>query len=472
MAVTWRVSGKVLAEGTTAALALLAAAVTGDVMLVALAAPLGLAVVLALTGGRPEPPAVTSTVTPLVVSPGDMVEISIEITSWAGAGAGGGPGGRGRGDSELGGDDVSGREGGPGGDGGPRLGDGRLGGGRLGAPLACEVDLSLPPSVRADGPRRWRLLLLAGRTEVVSCAVHATRPGRFRIGSATLRFTNRSGAVAGLMTSGEIVTLEVRPVPTRTGSLVRPERVRATAGDRVARLSSEGIEFSEVREQHAGALERRINWRATARRQATCVNLYHPERSTDVVLLVDTFADAPLPSIISVALNLADTYLRHHDRVGLICFGGVLDWVEPGTGPSQLDRLRASLLSSEAYFSYAWKTADVIPRRLFPAGSLVLAVSPLTDARFVSTLAALRSKAHDLAVIELCPAAQPPEAAVSLSGSLAWQILELEREEVRHRFWQSGVPISTIAGTGGVAGALAEIAAFRRGVRARSGVAR
>ncbi len=41
MGVTWRVSGKVLAEGITAALALLAAAVTGDVMLVALAAPLG-----------------------------------------------------------------------------------------------------------------------------------------------------------------------------------------------------------------------------------------------------------------------------------------------------------------------------------------------------------------------------------------------------------------------------------------------
>ena len=122
------------------------------------------------------------------------------------------------------------------------------------------------------------------------------------------------------------------------------------------------------------------------------------------MLLVDTFADATLPAVISVGLNLAETYLRQHDRVGLVCFGGVLDWVEPGTGASQLDRLRASLLSSEAYFSYAWKTADVIPRRLFPMGSLVLAVSPLADERFVSALASLRSKAHDLAVIELGPA--------------------------------------------------------------------
>ena len=88
VAVTWRVSGKVLAEGVTAALALLAAAVTGDVMLVALAAPLGLAVVLALTAGRPDPPAVTTNVSPLVVAQGDNVELSIEIAALAGVGTG------------------------------------------------------------------------------------------------------------------------------------------------------------------------------------------------------------------------------------------------------------------------------------------------------------------------------------------------------------------------------------------------
>jgi len=447
MGVTWQVSGKVLAEGITAALALLAAAVTGDVMLVALAAPLGLAAVLALSGGRPPAPVVTTSVTPLVVSPGDRVEVSVEVRAVA---------------ARLGGGEEAGAEstraGGEGGDGSP-------------SPLSCEVNLVLPPALQADEPTRWRLLV-GGRPEIISCVVRASRPGRFSVGSVAMRFTNRSGAVAGHMTAGDIVTIEVRPVPARLGSLVRPDRVRATAGDRVARLSLDGIEFSEVREQQTGALDRRVNWRATARRQSTCVNLYHPERSTDIVLLVDTFADAPLPSVISVALNLADTYLRHHDRVGLICFGGVLDWVEPGAGPSQLDRLRASLLSSEAYFSYAWKTADVIPRRLFPMGSLVLAVSPLADDRFVSALASLRSRAQDMAVIEVRPGQAPPEAALSLSGSLAWRILQLERHEIRHRFWQLGVPISTIAGADGTAGALLEIAAFRRAVRTRSGMAR
>jgi uncharacterized protein (DUF58 family) len=431
MGLTWRVSGKVVAEGVTAALALLAAAVSGDVILVALAAPLGLAVVLSLTARRPQPPVVTTTVTPLVVSPGEAVEISVEITASPAAGSR-----------------------------------------APGSPVVCEVVIELPAAVRPEEPARWRLLLWPGRPELLSCKATVARPGRFPIGPPSLRFTDAAGAVAGVVAAGESVTIEVRPVPTPIISLVRPERVRATAGDRVARLSLDGIEFSEVREQQVGALERRVNWRATARRQATCVNLYHPERSTDIVLLIDTFSDAALPSVISVALNLAETYLTRHDRVGLICFGGVLDWVEPGTGPVHLDRLRASLLSSESYFSYAWKTAEIIPRRLFPAGCLVLAVSPLSDERFVSALASLRSKAHDLAVIEVDAEGLPPDAALSLSGSVAWRLLKLEREELRHRFWQLGVPVTTISGPGGVAAGLAEIAAFRRGRSARSGMTR
>ncbi len=75
-----------LAESITAALALLAAAVTGDIMLVALAAPLGLAAVLALTSERPEPPSVATSVTPLVTSPGEPVEVVIEIEAIAGDG--------------------------------------------------------------------------------------------------------------------------------------------------------------------------------------------------------------------------------------------------------------------------------------------------------------------------------------------------------------------------------------------------
>jgi uncharacterized protein (DUF58 family) len=182
---------------------------------------------------------------------------------------------------------------------------------------------------------------------------------------------------------------------------------------------------------------------------------------------VDTFTEALLPAVVSVAVSLGDTYLRRHDRLGLVAFGGILDWVEPGTGPQHLERIRRSLLSSEVYFSYAWKTADVIPRRLFPAGCLVLAVTPLGDPRFTSTLASLRSRGIDLAIIEVEPAWPAGELA-SPAGSLAKRLVTMERLEMRRRFWRLGVPVATLQGPDGVGGGLAEIAAFRRSMRGRA----
>src|ERR1019366_5197817 len=126
-----------------------------------------------------------------------------------------------------------------------------------------------------------------------------------------------------------------------------------------------------------------------------------------------------------------------------------------------------SLLSSEAYFSYAFKTADVIPRRLFPAGCLVLAVSALGDGRFNGALASLRLRGIDLAVIEVAPPVEPEGLPATLAGSIAWRIISMEREDLRDRFWRLGVPIVAVPGPGGVATALAEIAAFRRSVRSR-----
>jgi uncharacterized protein (DUF58 family) len=416
-ATSWRISAKVVAEATAAGLALLAAAATGDFPLVGFAAPLAIAAVIGLTRQRPASPGVAVAVEPLVTSPGEIVEISIVV--------------------------------------------------KASSYQAIEIAVILPAGVEADGPHRWMLRQRPGDREELSCKVRALRPGRFALGRVVLSVSDPAGCLSGSDVAGTSVVVEARPERSVLKMLVRPERVRATAGDRVARLAGDGIEFADVREQPAGALGRRINWRATARRQVTCVNVQHPERSTDIVLLIDTFSESQIPAVISIAMNLADAYLKRHDRVGLIAFGGVLDWVEPGTGPSQVERIRRSLLSSEAYFSYALKTADVIPRRLFPAGCLVLAVSALGDGRFNGALASLRLRGIDLAVIEVAPPLEPEGLPATLAGSIAWRIISMEREDLRDRFWRLGVPIVAVPGPGGVATALAEIAAFRRSVRSR-----
>lgn len=415
MTLTWHVATKVVAEGLLAGLGLLAAAVSGDVALVAFATPLAIAAVLGLTRRRPEAPVIEVSVEPLVAGPFEPVEMTVTMTS----------------------------------------------------PTACtcRASLMLPASVLPDGSTSWTTVLSPGERETLTCTVRADRAGRFRVGEVLVRMTDASATLIGRGIGGETVVLESRPNPLALRALVRPERVRATSGDRVARLAADGLEFADVREQQAGALERRINWRATARRGTTCVNLHHPERSTDVVLLADTFSAAVLPDVVAVAISLADTYLRRHDRVGLVSFGGVLDWVEPGTGPAHLERIRSALLSSEAHFSYAWKTADIIPRRLFPAGCLVLSVSALGDSRFISTLASLRSRGHDVAILEV---ESPPTVEDNAIASLARRIVRMEREELRRQFFRLGVAVATVEGPHGIGAGLAEIASFRRAVRGRS----
>ena len=82
------------------------------------------------------------------------------------------------------------------------------------------------------------------------------------------------------------------------------------------------------------------------------MNESHPERNTDVILFVDSFAEARLGGegtldlAVRATAALADAYGRRRDRVGLIGFGGILRWLVPGTGLVQLYRIVDALLDT------------------------------------------------------------------------------------------------------------------------------
>ena len=65
-----------------------------------------------------------------------------------------------------------------------------------------------------------------------------------------------------------------------------------------------------------GDLARRVNWRASARRGELWVNEYHPERNSDVIIFVDSFAEArrdgssTLDQGVRATAALAARYLR------------------------------------------------------------------------------------------------------------------------------------------------------------------
>ncbi len=154
---------------------------------------------------------------------------------------------------------------------------------------------------------------------------------------------------------------------------------------------------------------RSVNWRASARRSTLIVNDFHPERNTDVLLFLDSFAEAraggrgTLDDAVRATVTLATKYLERRDRVGLVTFGGILRWLAPNMGVTQRWRLIDALLETDVELNYAWKDVSVIPARVLSPQALVVAITPLLDTRSVTALLDLRARGFDLAIVEVSP---------------------------------------------------------------------
>ena len=132
--------------------------------------------------------------------------------------------------------------------------------------------------------------------------------------------------------------LPLRAYPRRERLLrvVRAHDTTPFSGSQVSRAKGEGIEFADIRPFTPGDRVRRVNWRASARRERMYVNESHPERASDVILFLDSFAEArgssegTIDQAVRAASSLADAYLERRNRVGLVSFGGILRWLHPG----------------------------------------------------------------------------------------------------------------------------------------------
>ncbi len=325
--------------------------------------------------------------------------------------------------------------------------------------------LRVDPPLECRGKSYWTGQLRAGEDVELTVPVAMPIPGGHDLGQLTVTLTGRNGLVERHIVVESPLRLDVLALEQRLRFLPRSRRVRVPTGERLARSVGDGIELGEVRPQLPGESARRINWRATARTGTVHVTLRHPEQSTDVALFVDTFEGDLLPRVLAVASTAAAGYLSRRDRVGLVCFGGVLDWVEAGSGSRQLERIRLRLGTTTPFFSYAWKTLERVPSRAVPAGALVVAVSPLRDERFTTALADLRSRGHEVIVIEIAepePSFGPEERP---SREAAILLSRMEREDLRYRLFARGVAVVPLYSDDSVDGVFAALTKVRRYMR-------
>jgi uncharacterized protein (DUF58 family) len=333
-----------------------------------------------------------------------------------------------------------------------------------------ELLLELPEGLEAEEPNPRLVRLAGGGGHSFEIPLRCVHWGAHDVGHVLWRARDAFGLVTFEGSSGEQAWLKVYPRGEALRDVLRPLETQAFSGNQVARTRGEGIEFADLRPFTPGDRVRRVNWRATARRGAPWVNEAHPERNADVVIFLDTFAEArkggtgTLDLGVRAAATLASHYLKEKDRVGLVSFGGVLNWLTVSSGITQLYRIVDSLLDAQIVLSYAWKDLDVIPARTLPPRALVIALSPLLDERAIGALMDLRARGFDLAVLELSPFPFIEED-LSETGQLALRLWRLRREAQRSRYaalgvaiveWREDVPITAV---------VEEVRGFRRHAR-------
>ncbi len=319
---------------------------------------------------------------------------------------------------------------------------------RSDAPVArLEARLALPSGIEVGGESLPTAFRLAWEDERELQLELRARWGSWSVGDVRLRARDRFGVLAWEQRVEWEHPLRTYPRPEQLRRLLSPAHTQATTGNEVAPVRGEGLEFADTRPFVAGDRLRSVNWRASARLGELVVNERHPERNADVVLFLDSFADAGpadtgiLGRAMRASATLAELYLRRRDRVGLVAFGGTLRWLEPRSGLVQHYRLVDALLETRVRFSYAWKNVNVIPSRTLPPRALVIAVTPLLDPRAVAALLDLRARGFDLAVVEV--AADP--YAVPGGGELddlAGRLWVLRRDALRAQLGALGVAVA------------------------------
>jgi uncharacterized protein (DUF58 family) len=254
-------------------------------------------------------------------------------------------------------------------------------------------------TLRAGETVRWRFTL--------RCASRQ----RLRLGGPHVRQWGPLGLAAAEARYRAPHTVAVYPQFAALRHPPRPGRTQTFVGNYVSPAQGEGIEPGDIRPFAPGDQVRHVNWRATLRLGPLHVTQHHRERNADVVLLLDTLSEVGPPgatvvdAAVRAAADLAAAYLARKDRVGLIEYGGQLRWVRPGSGRAQLQRVLDTLVDASVVFTYVTRDVDLVPPRILPPQALVLALSPLLDARFVRAATDLTARGFDLVVIAVSPVA-------------------------------------------------------------------
>jgi uncharacterized protein (DUF58 family) len=141
--------------------------------------------------------------------------------------------------------------------------------------------------------------------------------------------------------------------------------------------------------------------------------------------------------------SLANAFLSDGNRVGLLIYGGFLEWVFPGYGKLQQERILQALSRAEPGESLVFDNLDYLPTRYFPAHSQIVLISPLFK-EDLPILVRLRARGYQLLVISPDPITFEVNAlGIQPDTELAAKIARIERVLLIRKARQAGIQIAS-----------------------------
>ena len=318
-------------------------------------------------------------------------------------------------------------------------------------PTWTELELQFPAALTPVGPTRFVAMIHDRRT--FTAPVRADRWGAAGPEWAVVTTRDRLGVSERVERIALQLPVRVHPPSERLKSLIPLYRERPVTGEHRARAKGPGSELAEVRPYRFGDPVRMVHPGLTARRGTPMVIERHPDRSSDVVLLVDSAQDlgvgldTTLRWTVTAAMALGERHLRAQDRVGLIDLGHGVRWLPARLGRRHLHTVVDTLLATEVLARQPAGTVRVPPSGLPPSATIV-AISPLLSEAVLSALVDLRSRHHEILVVK--PSLPEPRGDVGLLARRVFRVgNELNQRWLRDRGvvvipWSTGDPLEHV----------------------------
>lgn len=319
-------------------------------------------------------------------------------------------------------------------------------------PTWVDVEVQLPATLEPTSPTRL-VTMVRGRR---SCRVEMTAT---RWGAAGPEWINvvtrdRLGISERLTRVGLQLPVRIHPPSEKLSSLVPLYRERAVTGEHRARTKGSGTELAEVRPYRYGDPLRMVHPGLSARRGTPMVIERHPDRSSQIVLMVDSAQDlgvdldTTLRWTVTAAMALGERHLRAQDQVGLLDVGRGVRWLPARLGRRHLHKVVDTLLATEVLPRNERHLARVLPTTGLPRSATIVAISPLLSEDTLTALVELRSRGHEMLVIK--PDQPEPESSTTLLARRIFRVgNELNQRWLRDRGvtiipWQPGEPLEHV----------------------------